>query len=84
MASSDSIQLHLHNAAVPLHVFWDIRCVLANLPLLLEQTGREERTGRHKQIEREGYTRTGAEAVNSGALEIGCISTKPGRFFMIE
>lgn len=68
MASSDSIQLHLHNAAVPLHVLWDIRCVLANLPLLLEQAGREERIGRPEQIERKGYTRTDAEAVKLGSF----------------
>ena len=64
MASGDSVQLHLYNAAVPLHVLWDIRCVLANLPLLFEQAGREERTGRPKQIEREGYTRTSPETMN--------------------
>ena len=36
LASGDSIQLYLHIATIPFYVFWNIRCVLANIPLLLE------------------------------------------------
>ena len=38
MAGSDSIQLYIYNATIPFHVLWDIRCVLADVSFLLEQT----------------------------------------------